>query len=128
MLLSGAGTDRPGTVFIGRVSSMDYSGMQVAGRWHRRALKDDGQKEVPVGTVDVQVFFPWTSLDYVEILPESDERESRFAEQYRLGMQSLKAGDYPAAIRYFQDGLVLKPGDSKTQYYLEEAEKRQAGG
>lgn len=125
--LSGTGVERPGTVFIGRVGTMDYSGMQVAGRWHRKALKEDGQKEIPVGTSDVQAFFPWTSLDYVDILPESDGRESEFAEHYRLGMQALKSKDYPTAAQQFRNALALKPGDQKSQYYIEEAERLSQG-
>ena len=125
--MSGAGVERPGSVFIGRVGTMDYSGMQVAGRWHRKALKEDGQKEVPVGASDIQIFFPWASLDHVDILPESDSRESEFAEHYRLGMQALKAKDYQTAIRNFREALALKPGDQKSQYYLEEAERLSQG-
>lgn len=122
-----AGMERPGNVFIGRVGSMDFSGVQLLGRWHRKTLKDDGHKEAPVGSVDLHTFFPWSSLDYVEILPESENRETQFAEVYQLGMQALKSKNYEAAIRYFNEAIGLKPGDQKSQYYLEEAQRLARG-
>jgi len=123
VLLSGPGADRPGTTYIGRVASMDYSGVQVLGRWHRKALRDDGHKEVPVGPSDGHTFFPWTSLDYIEILPESDDRENDFAQRYRQGVEALKAKDFASSIRLFREALSLKPEDQKARYYLEEAER-----
>ena len=128
VILNTGGADRPGTSFIGRVGSMDFSGIQVEGRWHRKALKEDGQKEVPVGTGDVQTFFPWTALDFIDIQPESHGREGEFAEHYRLGMQALKAKDYPAAATQFRGALALKPEDQKSRYYLEEADRLAQSG
>ena len=124
--MSGPG-ERPGTAYIGRVASLDYTGLQVTGRWHRKATKEDGQKEGPVGSVDLQTFFPWSSLDFVEILPESGERETNFSDLSRLGVQALKAKDYATALQYFREAIALKPGDQKIQYYIEEAERLSQG-
>lgn len=123
LLNNNGGDHRPGTVFIGRVAAMDYSGMQVSGRWHRKAIKEDGQKEVPVGTADAHAYFPWTSLDYIDILPESEPAENQYAEHYRLGLQAVKSKDYAKAAGHFREALLLKPNDPKSKYYLEEAER-----
>ena len=128
VILNAGGADRPGTAFIGRVGSIDYGGIQVTGRWHRKALKEDGQKEVPVGPADIQTFFPWTALDYIEIQPESDGREGQFAEHYRLGMNALKSKDYQSAGAHFREALTLKPEDQKSRYYLDEADRLAQGG
>lgn len=119
--LGTGGTDRPGNFFIGRVESMDFSGVQIFGRWHRKALKDDGHKEVPIGADDRHAFFPWGSVDYIDILPESEGQENSFAEVYRQGLQALKSKNYSAAAEFFRQALTLKPGDQKSQYYLEES-------
>lgn len=115
--------DRPSTAFIGRLAAIDYGGAQVFGRWHRKDLKDDGHKELPIGKVDTHTFFPWTSVDHIEVLPESGQAETDYAEHLRVGMQALKSKDYAAALQHFRAALALKPEDQKSRYYLDEAER-----
>lgn len=123
VVMGSEGKDRPGTVFIGSLAVMDYGGVQVLGRWHRKDMKEDGHREVPVGASDTHTFFPWHSVDHIEIMESSGGKETEYAEAYRQGVQSLKAKDYAAAAVRFREALVLKPGDQKSQYYLEESER-----